>query len=106
MAVSTLLASSIIGHKFMGHPARPDRVQAADAAAADFRIVPQRDQAMYEASDASGESRPRRHQEFEDPHFHDDDEVVPTEDAERQGTRPPARRKTVRRPPPRRHYDE
>jgi hypothetical protein len=61
---------------------------------------------MHEPTDSSGEPQPRRHQEFEDPHFHDDDEVVSIDEGERQGARPPARRKTLRRPPPRRHYEE
>jgi hypothetical protein len=45
--------------------------------------------------------------EYEDPHFHDDDEVAPVEDGEPRSTmpRPPVRRKPAYRPPRRFHED-
>ena len=49
----------------------------------------------------------RRQQEFEDPHYHDDEgESVPVDDIQSRGPRPPTGRKPIRRPPPRRHYDD
>lgn len=45
--------------------------------------------------------------EYEDPHFHDDDEVAPVADDEPHGVgaKPPPRRKPAYRPP-RRFYEE
>jgi hypothetical protein len=48
---------------------------------------------------------PRR-KEYEDPHYHDDDDIVPADDVDHPGHRPPVRRKPGRRLPPRRHYEE
>jgi hypothetical protein len=51
-------------------------------------------------------ARPQRDKEYEDCHFHDDDEVIPVDDAEPRKTRPPGPRKPNRRPPPRRRYED
>jgi hypothetical protein len=45
-----------------------------------------------------------RKREYEDPHYHDDDEVLPPDDEAGRGHRLPVRRKPSRRPPPRRPY--
>jgi hypothetical protein len=48
----------------------------------------------------------RLNKEYEDPHFHDDDDVAPIEDGERRGTiKPPTRRKPTYRLPRRFHED-
>jgi hypothetical protein len=58
-------------------------------------------------SNPEGPKPPRKHHEYEDPHYHDDDvEIIPADDVDQPGTRPPARRKPNRRPRSRRHYEE
>ena len=58
---------------------------------------------MYDPDDLP-DSRRQRGEEYQDYHFHDDDETVPTDnEAPRKLAAP---RKPNRRPPPRRHYDE
>jgi hypothetical protein len=48
----------------------------------------------------------RKVQDYEDPHYHDDEgEVVLNDDVER-ASRPPSSRNKPRRPPPRRHYED
>jgi hypothetical protein len=49
----------------------------------------------------------RLNREFEDPHYHDEDDVAPAEDGEPRfhSTKPPPRRKPAYRPP-RRFYEE
>jgi hypothetical protein len=50
---------------------------------------------------------PRKYQEYEDPHYHDEDvEIGSTDEPEHRTRRPPGRRQASRRPPPRRHYEE
>jgi hypothetical protein len=63
---------------------------------------------MDHPADTPSNPRPRHHSEYEDPHYHDEDEVVPLDDVERpEAPRLPARRKPTRRPPPpRRHYED
>jgi hypothetical protein len=62
---------------------------------------------MNEPTEPQGTPVQRRQQEFEDPHYHDDEgEVVPVDDIPARGSRLPNRRKPVRRPPPRRHYED
>jgi hypothetical protein len=61
---------------------------------------------MHEPSNSPSEPRPRHAQEFEDPHFHDEDESVPADDVEPHAGQPLARRRALRRPPPRRRYYE
>ena len=51
-------------------------------------------------------ARPHGDKEYEDFHFHDDDEVIPVDDLGPPKTRPPGQRKPNRRPPPRRRYEE
>lgn len=47
----------------------------------------------------------RRYREFDDPHYHDEDEVTPVENDEHHGApRPAPRRKFIYRP--RRRFDE
>jgi hypothetical protein len=53
---------------------------------------------MDEAHDTPRDPKPRAHREYEDPHYHDDEEVAPAEDVERPRSRPPARRKDLPRP--------
>jgi hypothetical protein len=60
---------------------------------------------MENRSDTPDKPRPRQFKEYEDPHFHDDIEVVPPDDERAEG-RQPAKRKPTRRPPSRRHYYE
>jgi hypothetical protein len=60
---------------------------------------------MYDPDDLS-HSRPHREKEYQDYHFHDDDEIDPSDDAEPRKVRPPAPRKPNRRVPPSRHYDQ
>jgi hypothetical protein len=52
------------------------------------------------------DSRPHREKEYQDFHFHDDDDVVPADDVPRRSTARPAPRKPNRRPPPRRRYED
>jgi hypothetical protein len=56
----------------------------------------------------AGEQPQRRHQEYEDPHFHDDEDYELRGDEHTTGkSRPPSRRKPSRRPPPpRRRYED
>jgi len=60
---------------------------------------------MSDAPSPSKEPRPHR-PEYEDPHYHDDDEIVHVDDSDHPGPRQPARRKPVRRPPAGRRYEE
>jgi hypothetical protein len=53
-----------------------------------------------ETPNPPGGEKPRRHAEYEDPHYHDDDEDVPSDDVNPRGPRTP-HRKPPRRPPPR-----
>ncbi len=50
--------------------------------------------------------RPRLHKEYEDPHFHDEDDMASVEEDEPHGshTKPPPRRKPAYRP--RRRFEE
>ncbi len=61
--------------------------------------------AMSEHPEHPIDPRPERHKEFEDPHFHDEDELVPQDDLDRPGHRP-HRRKSSRKLPNRRHYED
>ncbi len=51
-------------------------------------------------------ARPHRDKEYEEYHFHDDDEVIPADDAETHRPRVPGQHKPKRRPPPRRRYED
>ena len=85
-------------------PARA--VGASAAVARTMEELIRSETAMQGSADTSKEPKPRPRREFDDPHFHDDEDRVPADDVEHWGTPPPARRKTVRRPLPRRRYDE
>jgi len=56
-------------------------------------------QDMNDTPDPAGDPKVRLNKEYEDPHFHDDDEVAPAEDGERRTVRPSRRHRVV--PPPR-----
>src|SRR5919204_4782718 len=47
---------------------------------------------MDEAHDTPRDPKHRVHGEYEDPHYHDEEEAAPAEDVERPRSRPPARR--------------
>jgi hypothetical protein len=55
---------------------------------------------MTEPTETPGEDRPPRPDDYEDRHFHDEEEIVPADDIHPRGSRPPARRHPPRRPPP------
>jgi hypothetical protein len=59
-------------------------------------------------SDASEPADPRqqRFKEYEDPHFHNDDEIEQIAEEQRQGHRPPHSKQPKRRSLPRRRYPE
>jgi hypothetical protein len=62
---------------------------------------------MTDPTETPGEDRPHRQDDFEDRHYHDEEEIVPADDVPQRGNRPPARSRPSRSPPPRRpHYDE
>lgn len=61
---------------------------------------------MEPSSETPHTPRPRLQKEYEDPHYHDDIEVVPVDDVDHSESRPPVKRKSSRRPPPRRHYED
>jgi hypothetical protein len=61
---------------------------------------------MTDQPQTPGVARPRRFQEYEDPHFHDDDEVATPDEGQPRGPTVPGRRYHVRRPPPPRRHDE
>jgi hypothetical protein len=64
---------------------------------------------MSSFPDTPGDSRQRLSREYEDPHYHDDDEVAQVEDGEPHGSRPAVtnKRKPPRLPaPPRRFEDD
>jgi hypothetical protein len=60
---------------------------------------------MSETPETPGDPKVRLTKEYEDPHFHDDDEVAPVEDNERRPLRPTSRRKAPL-PPPRRFQED
>ncbi len=62
---------------------------------------------MANSPDTPNEPKPRVEKEYEDPHYHDEDEVAPVEDGEHRTSKPGAvRKKPSRRPPPPRRYYE
>ncbi len=57
--------------------------------------------------DEAPRGQPRHGKEYQDFHYHDEDESLPADDDEGpRRPRPPLRGKPPRRPPPRRYYDE
>ncbi len=61
---------------------------------------------MNDPTNTPGEDRPHRQDDYEDRHFHDEEEIVPADDVPAHGSRPPVRRKPTRRPPPRRPHSD
>jgi hypothetical protein len=53
---------------------------------------------MDEPHDTPPDPKYRGHKAYEDPHYHDDEEVAPVEDPEQPRPRPPARHKDLPRP--------
>jgi hypothetical protein len=49
--------------------------------------------------------RQRLDREYEDPHYHDEDEPLPPDEASSSGHRLPGRRKSSRKLPPRHRYE-
>jgi hypothetical protein len=62
---------------------------------------------MSDAPSPPNEPPTPRKREFEDPHYHDDDQL-PADDEQKRGALPGRPRKPARRipPPRRRHYEE
>jgi hypothetical protein len=60
---------------------------------------------MNDSPEPANESTQRRHVEYEDHHYHDDDELVPVDDIRPPNTRPPARRPPLRKLLSRRRRD-
>jgi hypothetical protein len=61
---------------------------------------------MNEPTNPPADPRHEPHKEYEDHHFHDEDEIVPADDEQPRGPRPPGRRRPARRPPPRRYPED
>jgi hypothetical protein len=63
---------------------------------------------MNETSGAPNEPKKFRHKEYEDPHYHDDDEVAQVSDDDRGGDRkaPGKNGKSLRRPTIRRRFED
>ncbi len=62
---------------------------------------------MDYSTDSPNDPHPRRHKEFEDPHYHDADDVEAPDDAASE-KKPNPRRKPARRipPPVRRRFED
>jgi len=61
---------------------------------------------MNDSPDHLSQPGHRKYQEYEDPYFHDEDEVVPVEDGSHNEKTTLPGKKTTRRPLPRRRYYE
>jgi hypothetical protein len=61
---------------------------------------------MGDTPETPTESMQRPIKEYEDPHYHDEDEVQPNDDVLSRSAQAPARRTTRRLPPPRRRFNE
>ena len=62
---------------------------------------------MTDPTETPGGDRSHRQDDYEDRHFHDEEEVVPADDVHPRGGRPTDPRKPPRRPPPcRPRYEE
>jgi hypothetical protein len=63
---------------------------------------------MSDSPEPGRQPRQRPHKEYEDPHYHDDDEVVPADDSVSGERRTPAAKHPRKIPPPRRprHYED
>jgi len=60
---------------------------------------------MNENPEDVGVPRPRLEKEFEDPHYHDEDEPLPSDAGQPRATRSPLRGKAKPKLPTRRHYE-
>jgi hypothetical protein len=60
---------------------------------------------MSENTDDIGSPRERLNREYEDPHFHDEDEPLAPDETPPLAQRLPARGKANRKLPPRRRYE-
>jgi hypothetical protein len=62
---------------------------------------------MSDTPEPAGDPKVRLNKEYEDPHFHDEDEVaLPAEDGEHRPARPAGRRKIIPPPRPRRFHED
>ena len=62
---------------------------------------------MHDSRETSPERRPHQDKEYQDGHFHDDDDDVPADDTRSEPARRPANRKSPRKWPSRRYdYDD
>jgi hypothetical protein len=61
---------------------------------------------MNDSKDHRADSQPRRHTEYEDPHFHDDIDAVPADDGENPRPRSVKQRNLLPRLLRRRHYED
>lgn len=64
---------------------------------------------MANSPESAGDLKNRLAPDYEDPHYHDDEETVPfDDDGQPQSVRPPSGQKPARRlpPPKRRFYEE
>jgi hypothetical protein len=61
---------------------------------------------MNDTPDPAGDPKVRLNKEYEDPHFHDEDEAAPAEDGEHRTARAPSRRKIVPSPRQRRFHED
>jgi hypothetical protein len=61
---------------------------------------------MAETPETHNEAPHRLGREFEDPHYHDDEEAVPLDNTQPRAVRPPSRKPARRIPPPKRRFYE
>lgn len=64
---------------------------------------------MSDSAETPHESKPHLHQEYEDPYYHDEDDLLPVEEGERPTVRPALGVRKPNRPvppPPRRRFYE
>jgi hypothetical protein len=60
---------------------------------------------MNETPESTDRPRERLSKEYEDPHYHDEDEPLPPDETDPTHARPPARGRSARKLPPRRRYE-
>jgi hypothetical protein len=71
------------------------------------RLFDEELRAMGDTPETSADMTPRVGREYEDPHYHDEEEVAPpTDDSYARHLQPPARRNLSRLPPRRRFVDD
>lgn len=60
---------------------------------------------MTDTPDTPSEPKHRFDTDYEDPHYHDEDDIVPADDGQPRSVRPSVGRKPARRiPPPKRRF--